>query len=528
MATLINRSRYTVRVPRRAELTRQFTYTQATVARAYLEELRAQGHPAALEQGDDGWLVRIRQKGYPELNFRSTSLEAAESDAARIEAERRTGLFIDYTKGHRITFAELIERYVEEVSPLHKGCEVERAVLESLLSDSSPEAAARVLERKRARALAAGKRRRVLPPRHAPRVGIEWLGRPIAQVLPEDINRYVADRLAEEIVAPATMDRELDLLSQVITWAMKTLRIHLHRSPLYGVKRPSYYNERDRRLSVQEQARLFAAACEEDRQLAIEAALASHRVHGASLPNDSARKRYLRAARARIEASGSRLEVVPYYETLLTVLLGTAARRGEVLGLTWAYVNLESGSAYLPDTKNGRARSLMLRAHVVGALDRLPRVAERVFPMSLNQVRSAWYRLCARAELEDYHLHDLRHEALSQLCETARRAGAPLTVHELAVISGHRDLRCLGRYLNLCVGELAKRIDEAYQAAAARSGFEAVQHVGPRATHKGRIRPRIQLAAGPQGREATPQVRDGISGLNPTIQDSVAINKLPA
>lgn len=75
--------------------------------------------PATLEQGDDGWLVRIRQKGYPTLNFRSISLEAAESDAARIEAERRTGLFIDYTKGHRITFAELIERYVEEVSPLH-------------------------------------------------------------------------------------------------------------------------------------------------------------------------------------------------------------------------------------------------------------------------------------------------------------------------------------------------------------------------------------------------------------------------
>jgi hypothetical protein len=46
MATLINRSPYTVRVPRCTELTREFPHDKVQAARAYLKELRTQGHPA--------------------------------------------------------------------------------------------------------------------------------------------------------------------------------------------------------------------------------------------------------------------------------------------------------------------------------------------------------------------------------------------------------------------------------------------------------------------------------------------------
>ena len=48
--------------------------------------------------------MRIRKKGYPELNFDGGSYEDAKTAAARIEAERKTGLFIDYTSGHRVNF----------------------------------------------------------------------------------------------------------------------------------------------------------------------------------------------------------------------------------------------------------------------------------------------------------------------------------------------------------------------------------------------------------------------------------------
>jgi hypothetical protein len=151
-------------------------------------------------------------------------------------------------------------------------------------------------------------------------VEIEWLERPIARVMPTDINKYIAER-EEQAIAPATIDRELDLLSQVITWGRKTLRIHLELSPLYGVLRPGYFNERDRRLVGNEEARLFAAAREEDRLLAIETALAPARQQAAQMPmHDSTRKRFVRRKRSQIEANPARLAVVPYYEGLITLL----------------------------------------------------------------------------------------------------------------------------------------------------------------------------------------------------------------
>ncbi len=154
MAPLSNRSQYTVRVPRRADLERTFSHEDLNGAREYLNELRKQGHSPKLEQGDEHWYVRIRKKGYPELNFDGGPYEDAKAAGARIEAERRTGLFIDYTSGHRITYAELFERYVEEVCPEHKGCEVERSILESFLTDLGGEYAERAEARKRERALA--------------------------------------------------------------------------------------------------------------------------------------------------------------------------------------------------------------------------------------------------------------------------------------------------------------------------------------------------------------------------------------
>jgi integrase len=486
MATFHNRSRLNVSVEDRTELNRQFPHTERDAARRYLKALRAEGHTPVLTQGDDAWWVRIRRAGYPKMNFRAGSYQEALHTAQRIEAEQATGLFIDYTAGHRVIFAELIERYIDEVCPSLKSCEVDTASLESFLSDLSPAYAQRMAERKKARDLKAGRTRRTMPPRHIPRNSIEWLLRPIAKVVALDLHRYIVERL-EQGLAPATIDREMDRFSAIITWVTKTLRIELHRTPMYGLKRPRYFNERDRRLSADEHERLFAAAREEDRLLgleaAIERALAPAREHASGLPYASARKRYLALMRTRAMQRITSWDAPPYYETLLELLLSAAPRRSEALALTWAHLRLEAYEAYLPTTKNGRARTISLREHVIEALLRLPRTGERVFPMSENQVRSTWYRICERARLTDYHMHDLRHEAVSDLCEVARAAGKPFSPLELATFTGHRELRSLARYANLCAGELAKRIDEAY-AEAKRLGL----------SRKGRARPRIHIS----------------------------------
>ncbi|MEY4763217.1 MAG: hypothetical protein RLZZ200_3074 [Pseudomonadota bacterium] len=487
MATLINRSRFRVRVPRKPELERLFPYDAPKLARQYLLELREQGFQGNIDQLDESWLIRIRQKGHKAVNITCASKQEASDTIEKIEGERRRGLFVDYTSGHRTCFAELFLQFADKVCPRHKSCDVERAILLSMVSDLGPQYATRVANLKREYAMAKGKTPRILKPHHTPRARIDWMLKPIAQVKPTEINDYVDERLDSDL-APATIAREIDVISQVVTYATNTLRIELHKSPLVGVTRPSYNNERSRRLSPDEEERLFAAAREEDRlaarEAAIEKALLPSLEIAKSLPNVSARKRYLAPIRRGIVEHLTDPLPTPYFETILTVLLGTAMRRSNALSLEWENVFLEESCGRLIDTKNGHPHNAPLRRHVVEALRQLPRDNSRVFPISLNEFRNAWDRIRQRAELIDYHLHDLRHEALSRLVEASRAAGMPLTVHELAAISGHRDFRCLARYINLCAGELAERMDEAFELAAQRHK-----------THRGRIRPAIRIGA---------------------------------
>lgn len=55
----------------------------------------------------------------------------------------------------------------------------------------------------------------------------------------------------------------------------------------------------------------------------------------------------------------------------------------------------------------------------------------------------AWQRLRAKAGVEGLRLLDLRHEAVSRFFEYG------LSIPEVALISGHRDLRMLSRYTHL-------------------------------------------------------------------------------
>ena len=58
-----------------------------------------------------------------------------------------------------------------------------------------------------------------------------------------------------------------------------------------------------------------------------------------------------------------------------------------------------------------------------------------------------------RAGIEDLHFHDLRHEAISRFFEKG------LSVPEVALISGHRDLRMLLRYTHPMSEGILKKLD---------------------------------------------------------------------
>jgi hypothetical protein len=64
LATIYDRSRLIVSVPKRPALERRFAYSNTKGARAYLLELRAQGYEKAeVSTEQNNFLLRIRKKG---------------------------------------------------------------------------------------------------------------------------------------------------------------------------------------------------------------------------------------------------------------------------------------------------------------------------------------------------------------------------------------------------------------------------------------------------------------------------------
>lgn len=498
MKNIENRSRYIVKVRGRSDLKQEFPFHREDEAVAYLHKLRSEGHRPVITQAEDQLWVRIREKGFKPFSAPASSLEDAQDIIETLRQERKRGLFVDYRQGHLITGAELMERYLKEEVPRHKPStrEWEQYTIRGWLEDSRGDLQRRIDEH--ARSIAAGEVPEVIRARRIPRRNLEWLQKPFAAIVPTDVESYVHERLDADDLEPATVDRELDLWSAVCNWAIKVRRIHVAKSPMEGVRRPRYFNQRDRRLTEDEKARLLEAARAEDRarsrEVAINARLEATRAEATKLPNRTARNRHIAEARKlAIVEIGERFPVIPLYEPLITFYLVTAARRGEALNLRWSNLDLDNQSALFLKTKNGTDRRVPIRRDALPCLRRLQRSDDRVFPITIDDLKGAWDRMCERADLVDFHLHDLRHTGISEMVEAAFAAGVPLSVLELQGITGHKDLASLARYTHLCGGHLARRLDEAFRRSRELDR-----------AHKGRTRSWSPRSIGPDAPPSTP------------------------
>lgn len=478
MATIENRSRYTVSVKNRSDLYREFPFTQLKQAKQYASDLGKE-FKVDLSQKEDSLLIKIIQTGHKPVRFTCGSLQEAEDAIARIEAERRTGLFLDYTKAHTVTFEDLLRKYVKEEGPRNKGWEKsEKYKCLGWLADLDGAPAATLARREGLDADGPSRKGRSM---RKPATAIQWMRKPFANILTTDIEEYIKAR--EKQVMPSTIDRELDVMRSIFTVATKVWKYRLGENPMDGVRRPEYFNERDRRFRGDEEARLIEAAIEEDRlrsiDLRVEELMVQHRVVAATLPTIYAKKNYIKnaLAQATIQALADAAHV-PMYETFIQFQIMTAARRNEARGLTWQDIDFECRSAYLAETKNGRPRKLPLREVLLQKLESLPRTGDRVFTITDDLLSNAWSRICARAGIEDLHVHDLRHEGISRVAETSK-----FSLIDLQAFSGHRDVRMLLRYAHLCTTQLAAKLDEAF--AEAGEGMLSQHHRGRKRIRSG-------------------------------------------
>jgi integrase len=137
---------------------------------------------------------------------------------------------------------------------------------------------------------------------------------------------------------------------------------------------------------------------------------------------------------------------------VIVLAVETAMRRGELVSVTWANVNLQARTLVIHQTKNGHARTIPLTPLALETIESLPRREDRIIPLSANALRLTWERSKRKAGVGDLHFHDLRHEAISRFFEKG------LSIPEVALISGHRDVRQLFRYTHLRAEDDAKKL----------------------------------------------------------------------
>lgn len=491
MASIENRSRYVVTVQNRDDLTKTFACTREAELKTYIAHLKAQGYKAKLSRTNDKYLVRVREGGKTEQSLPASSEQEAIDIKQRIELERRQGLFIDYSKGRRVSFADLLARYLREESPRHKGFEVEGYIINAMLADAGlprVDLADAFAAHKNPHPSLAGKNFRRQPGKRVrlPAPATCFIRKPFADVVPEDIHDYIDDRC--QAVGPDTVDREVDLFSAVCHMAIDSWRIPVAKSPMDGVRRPKYFNERDRRLKGDEEERLLNAAYDEDAQASIKARLeelmAAEREQSTAARTTYRRKVIVKAARERyLEEAERTYTHIPWMEAFVQFQLMTGARLSETLSLRRADVDFADKTAFIAETKNGRPRKLALREDLIKLLRELPDGSDVLFPMSVDGVRKAWNRMCEATGLvgdQELRIHDLRHEAISRIADAGSKLPGGFSLADLQALSGHRDTRMLLRYTHLCMPSLAKRLDLAFADTK-----QSTVHRGQRRLRKG-------------------------------------------
>jgi len=150
----------------------------------------------------------------------------------------------------------------------------------------------------------------------------------------------------------------------------------------------------------------------------------------------------------------------PHLKALIRFALATGCRAREITGLEWDRVDLQRGTAWLNQTKNGTPRGVPLNRDAVDVLE-AERGKHPVFcftyrgePIAWEMTNSAWHTAIDKAGITDFRFHDLRHTWASW----HRQAGT--SCDELKDLGGWKSRVMVDRY--------AKFATEHLTAAAAR------------------------------------------------------------
>jgi integrase len=231
-------------------------------------------------------------------------------------------------------------------------------------------------------------------------------GLPVVIISSHHIASYRDER--SKTVGSQSVRHELNVISHMFNTMITEWGFAFIRNPVVLITKPKQSRPRERRLEDNEFQRLIEAA---------------------------------------MTSSGKCL--VPVIEFAIE----TAMRRMEILRLKWIDVDFENHVVQIAETKNGYSREVPLSKKALRMLRQQEHLCgDTVFPITENFHRYHWQRITKNAEIENLRFHDLRHEAISRFFEQG------LSVAEVALISGHRDVRQLFRYTHLRAMDIVKKL----------------------------------------------------------------------
>ena len=313
----------------------------------------------------------VRVAGTPTQTETFETRKEAEAWAAETEGRIKRGSFIDRRAAQSTFFREVLERYEKKVVPTKRGAEAELPRI---------------------------RRFKTLP----------FANKPLSKLTAADFSAYRDQRLTA--VAPSTVARELNLLSAILSCAIKDWGYPID-NPIPRIRKPRESQHRERRLSSDEQVRLLAAA-------------------------DDA---FCRA---------------PQLSLAIELAIETWIRAGELVRIKREQVNLGEDFVLLYVTKNGSRRIVPLTERATVLFERLLTSSESEKLFSFYDTRglsSAFRRATKRAGITGLTFHDLRHEAASRF---AKRMQAPT----LAKVMGWKTLQIAMRYYNPTAAELVAAV----------------------------------------------------------------------
>ena len=241
----------------------------------------------------------------------------------------------------------------------------------------------------------------------------------ISRLLRHDLSALSLDRLGSAdfklfrderlgSVGPQAVRHDLNLLGHVLRIASQEWEVPVNGNPVSKIAKPTIPRHRERRLGPGEWEALEK-----------EARCSTHPA---------------------------------YLIGLLRTAVETAMRKGELLALRPSDIDSAASVARVRESKNGLPRTVPLSPVALVSIRQQESSEKRVFPTSIAALRFHWERLLSAVGIDDLHFHDLRHEAVSRLFERG------LSVAEVALISGHKDVRQLFRYTHPRAEDIVRKL----------------------------------------------------------------------